>query len=350
MSENFEWYLPSWYGDIRLRVIDEHHTRVEVTALTQGELFVMRALKKRSLQKSLLKRPWATDKAWRTMPDDAFVIGDKQPRHVILKAPITVIERFLTRQLRGRTDTVSVMITEQGNLYEIKVPENSEVDTNVLPFRREAGDEPAAATTVRKPAIGCPAPDFEHAHVRATEVLRRFLTPQQVADYEKHQRFLTYGGATGKRYMLMSRHALSTKGDKFRTVYGVDDGHYYCVHDWGIPAPEELLTMHLMLSLPEYEGYVCGLGEAQPDPLNKFFNGRTGTMGGVLRPPEPHYYYDANGCLRAYNKDKCNFEIVHNDAEAVYTGVPTIVATRPFDPDEAVAKHKARNPRRGDLN
>lgn len=294
----FQWFIPSWYGDIRLRIIDEHHTRVEVTKLSQAELGALHALKKRSLQGGILRRQWATEKAWDSMPSEAFAMGRSTVHHVNLKAPISKIESFLTRQLRGATSTVSVMITDKGNLYEIKAQDDPEVDTNVLPFRRAADDpeeeQPAAATTVRKPAIGCPAPNFEAATIRATEVLKTFLTSEQVEDYEKYQRFVTVGGASGRRYLLTSRHAPSPRGTSFRTVRDVDNNVDLCVHDWGIPAPEELLTMHLMLSMPQYEGYIHGLGD----------DGSHGVIErrGVLPEPPRHYYYDMNGKLTPFEE------------------------------------------------
>jgi hypothetical protein len=295
-NTNFQWFIPSWYGDIRLRVIDDAHTRVEVTKLTHAELAALHALKKRSLQSGVFRRAWATEKAWSSMPSEAFAAGRPTTHHVNLKAPIGKIESFLTRQLRGKSDTVSVMITDKGSLYEIKA-EDKEVDTNVLPFRRlaagpEEEEQPKAATTVRKPAIGCPAPNFEDTLIRATEVLKTFLTPEQVEDYERHQKFVTLGGATGRRYLLTSRHALSSKCSHGRTVHDVDNNRDLCVHDWGIPAPEELLTMHLMLSLPEYEGYIHGLGD---DGSHGIIEKR-----GVLPPPPTHYYYDMDGKLRPF--------------------------------------------------
>jgi hypothetical protein len=294
-TTGFQWFIPSWYGDIRLRVIDEAHTRVEVTKLSHAELAALHALKKRSLQGGIIRKKWATEKAWDSMPNEAFAAGRAATHHVNLKAPIGKIESFLTRQLRGASDTVSVMITDQGNLYEIKAADKA-VDTNVLPFRREAEgaeEKAAAATTVRKPAIGCPAPNFEDTLIRATEVLKTFLTPEQIEDYERHQKFITIGGATGRRYLLTSRHALSTKYSGARTVYDVDEGRDLCVHDWGIPAPEELLTMHLMLSMPEYEGYIHGLGD---DGSHGIIDKR-----GVLGPPPKHYYYDMDGKLRPFD-------------------------------------------------
>jgi len=295
MKSGFEWYLPSWYGDIRLRVIDEAHTRVQITTLTKGELAALHALKDRSLQKGLIRKAWATERAWASMPDEAFVVGSGQTYEVTLKAPIVAIERFLTRQLRGKTNTVSVMITDQGNLYEIKMPDPDEEETNVLPFRRQGGEEveePDAATTVRKPAVGCPAPNFQHAIFRATDVLRKFLTPEQIQDYERHQRFVTVGARTGHRYMLTSRHVCSTRGNHFRTVYDLDEGRALCIHDWGIPAPEELLTMHVMLSLPSGENHVRALPE-EADPLPIYQKAQ-----GCIAPPPTYYGYDANGCLQ----------------------------------------------------
>lgn len=296
-TPGFKWFIPSWYGDIRLQVIDDAHTRVTVTKLSQAELGALHALKKRSLQGGFIRKKWATEEAWTSMPSEAFEAGRTTTHHVNLKTPITKIESFLTRQLRGASDTVSVIITDKGSLYEIKA-EDRVVDTNVLPFRRAAEgaeeekepvEQPKAAVTVRKPAIGCPAPNFEDTIIRATEVLKTFLTPEQVEDYERHQKFVTIGGASGRRYLLTSRHAPSTSGTSFRTVHDVDLDRDLCVHDWGIPAPEELLTMHLMLSMPEYEGYINGLGD----------DGSHGVIEkrGVLPPASPHYYYDANGKL-----------------------------------------------------
>jgi hypothetical protein len=219
-NTGFQWFIPSWYGDIRLQVIDDAHTRVEVTKLSQAELAALHALKKRSLQGGLIRKKWATEKAWASMPSEAFAAGRPTKHHVNLKAPIAKIESFLTRQLRGASDTVSVMITNKGNLYEIKAEDKVE-DTNVLPFRRDPGiedeEQPKAATTVRKPAIGCPAPNFDETTIRATQVLKTFLNPEQIEDYERHQKFVTVGGASGRRYLLTSRD---------QSPRALDQGHF----------------------------------------------------------------------------------------------------------------------------
>jgi len=42
-------------------------------------------------------------------------------------------------------------------------------------------------------------------------------------------------------------------------VFDLDENRPLCVHDWDIPPAEEMLTMHLLLSLPQWEPYIRGL-------------------------------------------------------------------------------------------
>lgn len=298
----FEWYVPTWYGDIRLRAIGRRRTRVEVYALTRGELEALDALRERSLRRGLFRRAWASPGDWEAMPAEAYRVGSRRRGHVVLSAPIQAIENFLTRRLRGRAETVSVAVTSRGSMHEIRAPdaEALEEDTNVIPFRRPAlvrpDEEVVAATTVRKPVVGCPAPDFVRAHDRATQVLRRFLSARQLRDFERHQQFMTVGAATGHRYLITSRHARTRLGRTTRTVYDYDEDRPCCVHDWGLPAPEEMLTMHLMLSLPDWEPYVRGLEDGE----------EVGTLVGrrpVLEAPPAGYYYGPDGDLRVLDDD-----------------------------------------------
>jgi hypothetical protein len=87
----------------------------------------------------------------------------------------------------------------------------------------------------------------------------------------------------------------------------VDRDRDLCVHDWGVPAPEELLTMHLMLSMPEYEGYIHGLKD---DGSHGIIEKR-----GVLEAPPLHYYYDLNGKLRSF--DDYDGEVMRADGSLI---------------------------------
>src|ERR1700694_4718968 len=63
------------------------------------------------------------------------------------------------------------------------------------------------ATTVAAPTRGCPAPDFVKADIKAREVLEHFLTPEQLEDFRRCNRFVAVGGTTGHRSMVASANA-----------------------------------------------------------------------------------------------------------------------------------------------
>jgi hypothetical protein len=110
---------------------------------------------------------------------------------------------------------------------------------------------------VAQPTRGCPAPDFSQADIRAAIVLEHFLTQQQREDFRTYNRFITTGADTGHRYMLTSRlrkDQLRKYGN--RTLFDLDEDRAYCVHDWLIPAAEELLALHIFVGLPGREAYL----------------------------------------------------------------------------------------------
>jgi hypothetical protein len=112
--------------------------------------------------------------------------------------------------------------------------------------------------TVAQPVIGCPAPDFDEAEVRATRVLEAFLSPEQLEDFREGQQFVVTGVDTGHRYLLTSRHApkVRFRHQSFRSLFDLDDQIALCVHDWEVPAAEELLGLLIHLQLPELEKHV----------------------------------------------------------------------------------------------
>ena len=112
------------------------------------------------------------------------------------------------------------------------------------------------AATVAQPARGCPLPEFVKAEIRARQVLDVFLTPEQQADFRSQQRFVSIG-ASGRRYMISSRQALC--GKFIRSLYDLTNDFPICTHDYTVPAAEEVLALHLMVSLPGQEDYARGL-------------------------------------------------------------------------------------------
>lgn len=234
------WYFPTAYGDIRLERLADFRTRLIYSQLTIPEQRVMTQLRTASMAG---RCDWATQEDWDEVQNQDFETGDPQERAIQLAVPIADVGRFLRRRLRpDRAASLSVVRIGQGKIQEMYESAHEESDDSVT-----------AATTWR-PVLGCPAPSFDSIRRRATRVLRAFLTPSQVDEFEAYQRFETVGADTGHRYMLTSRNApdeLRRFGN--RSVFDLDERRAYCVHDWDIPAEEELLTLLCLLSLPGHE-------------------------------------------------------------------------------------------------
>jgi hypothetical protein len=160
-----------------------------------------------------------------------------------VEMPIGKMQRALAKKIAKDRATLSAVTFQNGSMTEVQ---------EVVPAGAKKG------VTVKKPTLGCPLPEFEIADVRATRVLRSFISPEQAADFERHQRFVSVGVETGHRYVLTSR-----QHEAYRTGAGLRDldegGRVYCVHDWDVPAAEELLGLHVCLQLPGWETYLRGL-------------------------------------------------------------------------------------------
>jgi hypothetical protein len=97
--------------------------------------------------------------------------------------------------------------------------------------------------------------------VLATEVLRAFLTPLQLNDFRAHQAFVATGCETGHRYQLTSRHCREKMARRRRVLFDLDENRALCVHDYNVPASEELLAILICLQLPGRERYLRELPE-----------------------------------------------------------------------------------------
>jgi hypothetical protein len=254
-----KWYLPTFYGDIRLERLERSKTRIVLVRLTPTE---KQAATK--LRETALAPPWRT-KPW-CEPEAFPPISELPNEHAVdLNAPLGKVQKLLSKALKPTRTLMDVVKFSDGRMEEVT---NWPVDPEVEPGYRDSAKpekpkpKPEAGTTVAQPTQGCPAPDFQKAEDRATEVLCAFLSREQVDDFNRHQRFVTVGADTGHRYMLTSRTARDQLGHfGGRSVYDLERRHALCVHDYTIPAPEELLSLHLFLSLPGRESYIRAIPE-----------------------------------------------------------------------------------------
>ncbi len=230
-------FLPTIYGDIRLTA-QGSQTEIEWENLSPSEREAI----------STVGKKFNLD----TSADVGKVVAPK---------PIGKIEPMISKAMKRGRKLLSAVVFKNGRVEEISRAEKPEPSRE--PYRDPAPIVPApvAAVTVAQPMMGCPVPAFERADVRATRVLREFLSGQQLADFERTQSFLVVGGDTGRQYVLTSRQASEDRLARVggRSVFDVAAGEPICVHDWVVPAAEELLELKLFLELPGHEAYVRGL-------------------------------------------------------------------------------------------
>jgi len=224
------WYVPSFYGDVRMERTEEKKTTVKWEKLTEAE---REALGK--LAAEVAKKNWLL--LTTTSPSDVFSAGRGS---AVLKAPLEKVRKVVARTLKPNRKLVEVVRFADGRMTE-----------------EVSAPGAIAGVTVAKPVLGCPAPNFAEADLRAREVLFAFLGDGQRADFDRHNAFVTVGSATGHQYVVTSRRArrmLQQHGG--RQLYDLDERRAYCVHDDDVPAAEEMLALHVMLQLPWGERYL----------------------------------------------------------------------------------------------
>jgi hypothetical protein len=259
------WYHPSFYGDIRLEAMATSGKQ-KMCRLVAEKLSETEKLALRQLDQMARKKGWLTYQA--TLINSTATV---------IEAPIEKVAKALASFMKPGRKTVSAVKFTDGKMEEVveadlpAEPAMKQVPGNpyragpvtALAVRHEEEAVPAtivptpvAAVTVAAPVLGCPAPDFRSAELKARAVLSVFLTDEQREDFGRHNRFITTGSTTGHRYVITSRHARDELSKYQRTLFDLDDRLPYCVHDWSVPAAEEMLALHVLLQLPGYEGYL----------------------------------------------------------------------------------------------
>jgi len=268
---DFVWYLPSMYGDVNLTRISEATTRLTIVGLSPTEKEAVKALFARALKPGVIGQPWV-DSA-QTL--SAIDLDSEKEQSIDLKAPMSRVQDFLQKKLKPHRKMVSAVRFTNGKMEQVtsatlqtidsvvQTPTSQDGAATTTPAgttpekKTEPKPKPAAAVSVAQPVLGCPAPDFDDVEIRATNVLKAFLTPQQVADFERRQQFIAVGADTGHRYLITSRNSKHALGHaSYRSLYDIDEQNAFCVHDWEVPAAEELLGLFVHVSIPGLETYV----------------------------------------------------------------------------------------------
>jgi hypothetical protein len=273
------WFVPSWWGDIRLESLGDSSTKVVATKLTDAETAALAALTSAGHKKGWL------DKS-QTLGEGMHTVG----------ASIDKVSKVIAKALKPDRKLVSAVVFSNGTIEEHREvvtdekPAGAKPDAVLPAPEKKKRGRPKAGTTVAAPVRGCPAPDFAMAELKAQTVLEHFLDQGQIADCRKYGRFVSIGHS-GRRYMVTSRHQRDQLSTYHRSLFDLDDMHPICTHDWDVPAPEEMLALHLMVSLPGWELWVQQL-EGEED----HFDGRAANREYQRTlPPGMPAFYDRHG-------------------------------------------------------
>jgi hypothetical protein len=234
-----------------------------VTKVTSSERTALAKLREKALASSWGSTPWASPEQFIPLDSPTYIEATGGVE-VVLAAKLSTVRNFLARQLKPTRKLVNAVVFKDDTMAEATFSEPGEgPEPEVPPPPRAPSPTPRAGVTVANPTQGCPPPDFDHAEIRAAIVLEHFLTPGQIEDFREYNRFVSVGADTGHRYMLTSRlrrDQLRSHGG--RSLFDLDEHRAYCVHDWTIPAAEELLSLHVLLSLPGRESYLRAIPDA----------------------------------------------------------------------------------------
>lgn len=111
---------------------------------------------------------------------------------------------------------------------------------------------PEAAVQVQMPVRGCPMPTAsELKEQRAAMVVRKFLRPDQVEDFDRYRAFLVTGGVSGRLYRVTTR--WNPEVEDYGVLHDLSTGTRVCASNLAVPPSEEALSMKLAVEYYERE-------------------------------------------------------------------------------------------------
>jgi hypothetical protein len=254
------WFLPTFHGDIRLEKEGPSRTLLRAYELTASEEKAMASLRSRAIS-TKLRRKWATEKDFLPLTNSAYRSTEGVTVH--LDAKIEDVQAIIAKALKPQRKLLTAVRFTDGRVEEVHsniIPEAPRASSVKEPEPAPA-PAPVVATTVATPVRGCPMPNFPEADIRASRVLEHFLTPIQIDDYRKTGSFVTTGADTGRRYLVCNRERPTFMQSYLggRQLFDLDQKRPICIHDWSVPPPEEMLALHLHLTLPLRESELLAL-------------------------------------------------------------------------------------------
>ena len=214
-------YFPSTFGDLNIEQ-DNKNVILSTVNLTVHEEETLKEIIKKFYHEKVKEPP-----------------TDYENTKIILSnTKLEDVHKFMIKKLKKNKATLTAIKLKDGKL---------ELVDEIKPEHEEKADK---AVTTQKPPRGCPMPNFTlQKEVRASEVLKEFLTEQQINDFNKHKSFISVGNFTHHPYLITSR--WSEKIEIYGQVYDLVDKSKVCTSCKELPPSEEMLAMKLSIELNE---------------------------------------------------------------------------------------------------
>lgn len=212
------------YGDVSLLQVKDN-VIIETTSLTTIE---------ESLIKEILKK--YKDKL---APLDDIDGSLENRKFTIENVKFTDVHKTFTKVLKKDKPTITALKFKDGRI-EVK-EELKDKDTK----------DATTGATVEKPRKHCPVPTFQTTEFRASQVLKEFLTEQQMKDFDQYKQIIVKGSYTGRKYLITSR--WSPEISKYGHVFDTSTNELICANCDELPPSEEILSLKLILEFRERE-------------------------------------------------------------------------------------------------
>ncbi len=216
-------YFPTTFGDINIEQ-DNKNVILSTVDLTVNEEETLKEIIKKFYHDKSKEPP----------------TNYENTKIILTNTKLEDVHKFMIKKLKKNKAILTAIKLKDGKLElvdEIKEEHKEKADKSV---------------TTQKPPRGCPLPEITlQKEVRASTVLKEFLTPQQIEDFNTHKSFISIGNHTHHPYLITSR--WSEKVNIYGQVYDLVDKHRVCTSCKEIPPSEECLSMKLSIELNELE-------------------------------------------------------------------------------------------------
>ena len=212
-------YFTTYWGDISIEVSKENRENIflKTTELSPDEKVIVKAILKE----------------YDIFPEK----GIATQIFTLEKRKIEDVHGIMKKLLKKDKPTLTAIKYKDGKIECVEEIKNDE--------------EAETGVTVEKPHRGCPMPSVIEGEVRASIVLKEFLTEKQMSDFERYRQFVSIGGYSNKPYLITSRWC-----DKVVVVgqlYDVVEKRVICANCMELLPSEEMLSLKLMIEFKERE-------------------------------------------------------------------------------------------------